>query len=93
MQLVKINDWESFRKVFSEEGLSYEFRLLLNGGLKSSKVITCLSSSDDPNQEIYEIENFIDDSIETVTLETLMIDNAHILNKALKAGALLYEGD
>lgn len=36
MQLVKINDWESFRKVFSEEGLSYEFRVLLNGGLKSS---------------------------------------------------------
>jgi capsular polysaccharide biosynthesis protein len=55
--------------------------------------MACVSISDDPKQEIYEIENFIDDSIETVTLETLMIDNAHILNKALKTGALLFEGD
>ncbi len=93
MQLVKISDWCSFRNIFSEEGLSYEFIILLNGGLKSSKVIACVSSFDDPKQEIYEIENFIDDSIETITLETLMIDNAHILNKALKAGALLYESD
>ena len=79
MPLVPINDWSKFRNIFSEEGLSYEFKVMLNGGLKSSKVIACLSSSDDPKQEIYEIENFIDDSIETVTLETLMIDNAHIL--------------
>jgi len=93
MQLVKISDWGNFRNVFSEEGLSYEFRVMLNGGLKSSKMIACISNSDDPKQEIYEIENLIDDSIETATLESLMTDNAHILNKALKAGALLYEGD
>ena len=91
MQLVKISDWGSFRNVFSEEGLSYEFRVMLNGGLKSSKLLACISSSDDPKQEIYEIENFIDDSIETVTLETLMIDNIHIVNKALNNGALWFE--
>jgi len=91
MQLVKINDWENFRKVFFEEGLSYEFRLLLNGGLKSSKILACVSSSDDPKQEIYEIENLIDDSTETITLEALMVDNTHIVNKALNKGALWYE--
>jgi len=26
MQSVPINDWRSFRNVFSEEGFSYEFR-------------------------------------------------------------------
>lgn len=93
MPLVKINDWSKFRNVFSEEGLSYEFRVMLNGRLKSSKVIACLSSSDDPQQEIYEIENFIDDSVETITLEALMIDNGHTINKALNAGALLFDGD
>jgi hypothetical protein len=91
MQLIAINDWSSFRNIFSEEGLSYEFRLLLNGGLKSSKLLACVSSSDDPKEEVYEIENLIDDSTETITLDALMIDNAHIVNKALNKGALLYE--
>lgn len=91
MELVKISNWSNFRNVFSEEGLSYEFRVLLNGGLKSSKAIARLKSSDDPLKEIYEIENFIDDSVETLALATLMSDNDHIINMALCNGALFHE--
>ena len=91
MELVKITCWRSFRNVFFEEGLSYEFRVLLNGGLKSSKSIARLESSDDLQKEFYEIENFIDDSIETVTLASLIIDNTHPINMAINKGTLLYE--
>jgi len=91
MELVKITSWHCFRNVFFEEALSYEFRVLLNGGLKSSKSIPRLESADDPQKEIYEIENFIDDSSETVTLASLMSDNTHTINMALCNGALFQE--
>jgi hypothetical protein len=91
MELVKISNWSNFRNVFSEEGLSYEFRVLLNGSLKSSKLISCVENSDDPQHEMYEIENFIDDSVETIALASLMSDKTHTINKALCNGALFHE--
>ncbi|MBM4309618.1 MAG: hypothetical protein FJ119_01550 [Deltaproteobacteria bacterium] len=91
MELVKISNWSNFRKVFSEEGLSYEFIVCLNGGLKSSKAIARVESSDDPQKEIYEVENFIDDSVETIALSSLMSDTTHTINMALCNGALLHE--
>ena len=91
MELVKISNWNNFRNVFSEEGLSYEFIVRLNGGLNSSKAIALVESSEDPEQEIYEIQNFIDDSVETLALATLMNDNGHTINMALCNGALFHE--
>jgi hypothetical protein len=93
MDLVKITDWHTFRNVFAEEGLSYEFIVCLNGGLKSSKAIACVESSDDPQHEMYEIENFIDDSVETITLASLMSDRTHTINMALCSSALFHEKD
>ena len=40
-----IKSWNDFRKVFHEEGHPYEFIMLLNGGLKSSKIFSCLAFS------------------------------------------------
>jgi hypothetical protein len=93
MELKKITDWHAFRNVFVEEGLSYEFVVRLNGGLKSSKAIACVQCSDDQQQEMYEIENFIDDSVENIALASLMNDRKHTINMALCSGALFHEKD
>jgi len=93
MELFKISDWSSFRNVFAEEGLSYEFVVCLNGCLRSSKAIARVECSDDPQQEMYEIENFIDDSFETIALASLMSDKTHTLNMALCSCALFHEKD
>ena len=91
MQLIKIKSWKDFRKVFHEEGQPYEFIMLLNGGLKSSKIFSCLAFSDDPKRELYEIEHLIDDSFEKISLEDLMTDKTFNINIALNKGALWYQ--
>lgn len=91
MSLIKIKSWNDFRKVFHEEGHPYEFIMLLNGRLKSSKIFSCLAFSDDPNRELYEIEHLIDDSFEKISLEELMTDKTFNINIALNKGTLWYQ--
>ena len=91
MKLIKIKSWIDFRNIFHEEGLPYEFIVRLNGGLKSSKIFSCLGFSADPKQEIYEIEHLIDDSVEKVSLKKLMTDKTFNINIALNNGALWYQ--
>jgi len=70
-----------------KDGKTHSFKLMLNGGGYSRKEIYVLANGK------YDLHNCIDDTWQTLGAKQLfMAKHTGLLNEAIKAGSLIYDG-
>lgn len=85
MKLIKIKNIDQLRDLAAREA-GLDAVLLLNGGLQSSKFITY-----DLSNKTYNLHNYIDDTMQTLTEEDLHDATQTNLARAMAKGALYAE--
>lgn len=86
MKTIKVNSIEALLQSIELYGMLEGF-ILLNGGAKSSKNLRSVEGQ----KGVVIVTNYIDDTIQTLTAQTLQDESVTNIGKAINSGAFFIE--